>query len=129
MVQEDCPDYFEEYSEDEICGCCLCCPKAEDGCLCTDCKCTKCYWYEFDEDINEGSCGLACSWKSERREGNRYSELQIKNITQTSNKAYFGQIGFSSLIWIPKSVVNSKGFVKKWFVNKLRDKRENIDVK
>lgn len=51
MVQEDCLDYFELYSEgEESHGCCLLCPDSKPGCLCYDCKCTKCYWYEKTED-------------------------------------------------------------------------------
>jgi hypothetical protein len=41
MTQEGSPDYYELKT-----GCCLHCPKAHPGCLCYNCKCKSCYWYE-----------------------------------------------------------------------------------
>ena len=40
------------YGED---GCCLTCEDSYDGCLCFDCKCKKCEWYEADTDYS-GHC-------------------------------------------------------------------------
>lgn len=31
-------------------GCCLSCPNKKPGCLCYECKCTKCYWYRSKEE-------------------------------------------------------------------------------
>ena len=51
-------DYYEIYSEGEpgIHGCCLLCDDAKPGCLCYDCKCSKCCWYEFDSDMGKVNC-------------------------------------------------------------------------
>jgi hypothetical protein len=39
-------------------GCCLDCIMGYQGCLCFDCKCTKCYWYSSPEkfDGEKGHC-------------------------------------------------------------------------
>ena len=115
-MQESCIDYYDEYIGMDIHGCCLICPDAEDGCLCYDCKCTKCYWYEPEE----GYCELVDYFKQEREEKrNKYSNKKIRNIIKCTEKAVYGQIEFSDLMWIPKSVFNKDGFVKQWFVDKI----------
>ena len=58
-MQEGCIDYYDEYiEEDGIHGCCKLCDDAKDGCLCYDCRCTKCYWYEYDYSLEKGYCML-----------------------------------------------------------------------
>jgi len=32
-------------------GCCLSCPKSHKGCICYDCKCASCIWYDLGYDI------------------------------------------------------------------------------
>ena len=44
-MQEGNPDYYDLTMNDSSGGCCLLCAEAEKGCLCTDCKCKSCYWY------------------------------------------------------------------------------------
>lgn len=57
-MQPDCEDYYEKE------GCCLTCPDAKDGCLCFDCKCTKCFHYT--PNYGEGGiCDIAMSSKEE----------------------------------------------------------------
>lgn len=60
--QENCPDYYD--SEED--GCCLNCENAKDGCLCFECKCTKCYWYRKDDNNENGYCELPIIWKNKR---------------------------------------------------------------
>ena len=36
-------------------GCCLVCSKQAAGCLCFECKCRKCIWYE-EKDVGGGHC-------------------------------------------------------------------------
>ena len=111
-------DYYEEcLGSYDGKGCCLLCDEAEPGCLCYECKCTKCFWYE---DIGgEGYCTLAESWKEEnRKKANEYSNKKVRNPIKCDSKKVLAQIEDSDLIWIPLSVINSKGFVKNWFVNK-----------
>lgn len=43
-------DYFGEK------GCCLTCPDQKPKCLCYDCRCIKCEWYEFFECVRKGKC-------------------------------------------------------------------------
>lgn len=42
-------DYYAFCEETGERGCCLLCDEAEDGCLCYDCKCTKCEHYDEEE--------------------------------------------------------------------------------
>jgi len=115
-MREGYIDYYERYSMEypEIRGCCLCCPDSESECLCFDCKCTKCMWYENYE--GDGWCEIASDRKTYYSE---YSNEQIRNVTQCSNKAVFGQIG-NKIGWVPISAINNEGYVKKWIVNKLK---------
>lgn len=57
-----------DYSEENI-GCCLNCPDAYPGCLCSDCCCKKCYWYcppeEYDGE--NGHCDKTDHLKEERK--------------------------------------------------------------
>lgn len=48
---------YEDYSDIEYgynSGCCLHCSGSKPGCLCFNCKCSKCYWYSEGED--KGYC-------------------------------------------------------------------------
>lgn len=56
--QEAFPDYYTLTKVGEENGCCLLCEDAEEGCLCYDCKCKKCYWYIPPEEWNgeNGKC-------------------------------------------------------------------------
>lgn len=57
IMQYDKVDYYQEHLIEEDNGCCLLCEHQEPDCLCYACKCKKCYWYEFDPDIDEkGHC-------------------------------------------------------------------------
>jgi hypothetical protein len=51
--------FAKDYSEEPI-GCCLNCEKAEPGCLCYECCCTKCSHYisPGDWDGVKGKCDL-----------------------------------------------------------------------
>lgn len=42
-------DYYEYCQETGEVGCCLLCVEAHDGCLCFNCKCTKCEHYDEEE--------------------------------------------------------------------------------
>ena len=56
-------DYYDED------GCCLTCEDAEEGCLCFECKCTKCVWY-----ISDGYSGGKCEKAEEFRASLMYWE-------------------------------------------------------
>ena len=82
-MQEDCEDYSD--SED---GCCLNCEDAETGCLCYDCKCTKCFHYtppdesgEFDEDgFEKGVCDITVQAKFKAKQKREYWKDKNKVI-------------------------------------------------
>lgn len=49
-------------------GCCLTCRKQADGCLCFNCKCRKCDWYEirihgWDLDLYDYKDYKKCQWR------------------------------------------------------------------
>lgn len=60
-MQENCINYYDEDDE----GCCLICEDAEDGCLCYNCKCTRCFNYTPQE--YGGICDLAYEFKQENK--------------------------------------------------------------
>jgi len=100
-------------------GCCLLCDEAEVGCLCTDCLCSKCYWYGHDGF--DGFCELADEFKLFNKSP---SEFKIHNVKKESKKSFFCQVGLSNFCWVPKSVIDVDGFVSNWFVKKLKDEGE-----
>lgn len=73
-MQEGCVDYYEEGG-----GCCLHCPNAKKGCLCFECKCTKCYWYDSPQQTGDykGWCGMVSQLKEQRKEEFK-NKLQIQ---------------------------------------------------
>jgi len=73
-MQEWCED-FSLLCHDE--GCCLYCSKSSPGCLCFDCKCRKCYWYN-----NEGWCEKTEILKKEAKK--RFIE-EIKRKEEIKN--------------------------------------------
>ena len=56
-MQEGCIDYSLLQQGN---GCCLNCANAYDGCLCFECKCSKCLWYLSPEENDgiKGKCEL-----------------------------------------------------------------------
>jgi len=62
-------EYCYDYSDDEE-GCCLNCEYAKPGCLCYQCRCTKCFHYSSPEDSDDikGSCDIATSRHIRNRE-------------------------------------------------------------
>lgn len=121
-MQETCKDWYHYLQDNQIPGergCCLLCDDAEPGCLCTDCLCSKCYWYSYYR--GEGYCDLAEEFKIYN---NSSSDYKIHNVKKESKKSFFCQVGMSNFCWVPKSVVDVDGFVTNWFVKKLKDKGE-----
>jgi hypothetical protein len=134
--------YWQDDYSKENPGCCLNCndewkndhlTNEEDGdyftCLCRECKCRQCLWYEplYEEDFSEGG---ECTHPQKRKFISRilFSNLKIKNVVNVTDKSYLCQIGLSDFIFVPKSVVNNEGFVKKWFVYKKIPKESRIDL-
>lgn len=62
-----------DYSSEPY-GCCLNCPNAHPGCLCFECKCTKCEHYipPCDWDGEHGKCDICLP------ENNEYSPEEKK---------------------------------------------------
>jgi len=53
-------------------GCCLVCDYASPGCLCYDCKCSKCEWY--NPSGHGRACGKVDDFEDERRQHKREQE-------------------------------------------------------
>ena len=86
-------EYCEDFSDDE--GCCLICPDAEPGCLCYECKCTKCYWYsepelylEYDDGYPKGVCDLKIIYKKENKRKREKKEKELKEYFKKFNIDY-----------------------------------------
>ena len=48
---------YEDYSiRGYNSGCCLYCSSSSPGCLCFDCKCSQCYWYNAGRYGGKGFC-------------------------------------------------------------------------
>lgn len=136
-------DSMKDYYEFNDPGCCLICPDAHPGCLCYNCKCSKCVHYsgnDPDADVkNEDTGGEVClltlHWDDQRKRGRLKSEFKIhKKINQTEKATQCilinektGEVS-NTLFWVPLSVVVD-GYVQKWFADKeVRSKFKN-DVK
>jgi hypothetical protein len=80
-MQPECYDY----SEDEE-GCCLNCDEASDGCLCYECKCTKCYNYTYSQ-FDYGFCDIAMANKvNSRKKSKVISEYFSKTTVYDYSK-------------------------------------------
>jgi len=62
-MQRGAHDYLDES------GCCLNCEKAAPGCLCYECKCTKCEWYSspYHTGTGKGKCDAVGIKKEQMR--------------------------------------------------------------
>ena len=71
---------FVDQSEKER-GCCLNCLNARPGCLCFDCKCTKCFWYtpphEFDGE--KGHCDYTDYLREQKKDEARDYFQQLED--------------------------------------------------
>jgi len=105
-MQPGYDDYYE-WNDD---GCCLICKNGYDGCLCYECKCRQCYWY----NDNQSCCDLPDVWRYEREEvwenGQNYY-LKVVDVWQSTDKALLARIErkngtTTERMWIPKSCLN-----------------------
>lgn len=115
-MQDDCEDYYNESLEKDMPGCCLNCPNAGPGCLCFDCMCTKCYWY----DPLDQRCEMAHILSEKQRKNKlECKEGKVRNVVKISTDSILCQIGIlSPLMWVPFSVIERDGSVKDWFLKK-----------
>ena len=89
MTQEGCEDWYEQDDE----GCCLICEKAEEGCLCFDCKCSKCYWYDNEAKYFGGrACEKVYDFKRRYRFQKEIEKINNfeKRFPKTSQKTIIG---------------------------------------
>ena len=132
---------FQEdyYGED---GCCLTCDpewqeehlldhSAKEGyCLCKECMCRQCFWYEPDYSGDYGwSDGGSCTYPRQKYiSKDKVSDKKIKNVVEATSKAVHAEIeGLSGLFWIPKSVISKDEFVKEWFIKSKQKEVSNAD--
>lgn len=136
-------DYYE--LEDQ--GCCLICEEGYEGCLCYNCKCSKCEHYsgnDPDADVrNEDTGGEVCLlpifWKFKKNrefeEGQLRSTFKINKTLRQSEKAIqctlinvrTGEVS-DTPFWVPLSVIVGS-YVKEWFVDKEIRHNFKADVK
>ena len=125
------PDYYGEH------GCCLTCDEERkesytttneygeyDGkCLCYDCTCRQCYWYEPDYNGDYGySESGSCKYpRNKYISKNEKSIYELGKISRETDKAVLGEIkGLEGLHWIPISCICSDRKIKRWFINKIK---------
>jgi hypothetical protein len=91
-------------------GCCLTCEDAHDDCLCFDCKCTQCDYYEgFNGD---GYCSIASDWSFQNK---KLIEVDISEPEAETEKAWLMSVNGSNPIWIPKKILKN-GKLPYWFL-------------
>lgn len=120
---------MEDYYELEDRGCCLHCEDSYEGCLCYNCKCSKCIHYsgnDPDADVkNEDTGGEVCLlpiyWKDHNDSKSHFKINKIIRQTQKAIQCTLINIKTGELsdkpFWIPLSVLD-KNYVKNWFADK-----------
>lgn len=120
--------YFDYYGE---IGCCLTCSDQEvneinefGDCLCYDCKCRQCFWYQ--SDTLEWECGVGkghCEYPRCNDEyDTEYNEsIFISKRMKETRKAIFCNLeGFNTLsfaqFWVPKSQIKEDK-IKNWWLD------------
>jgi len=116
---------MEDWYELEDDGCCLICENAEPGCLCYNCKCSKCIHYSknIDPFIDEGFCNLVEKWREEAEsEDDRYKIIQRIHESKKAILAVVQDVDtqrpLNQAYWIPKSIIINHIYVPKWFADK-----------
>jgi len=88
-MQQGKIDYYSVLSIGD--GCCLKCYESYPGCLCYDCKCKKCYWYNKLYD-GSGECEKKYELIRERkikRAKDRLLKIKIDNLLYEKKKDYY----------------------------------------
>jgi hypothetical protein len=120
----------EDYFELEDPGCCLICEDAEPGCLCYECKCSKCCWYsgndfEVEEFTPDGDryCVLVDIMRNQRarKQSSKFKIHSRLGYTEKAVKCTIIDNMSNSLseneFWIPLSVINKDNHIQSWFVD------------
>lgn len=122
-------DGYNYYGEP---GCCYTCPDREQGCLCFECRCTRCEHYRKDDYDEKGHCKITADRKA------NWSSVSIKLdawLKETMNAHLIVIDG--RYVWVPKSLVRIHSSDKedfaimpKWLaVDKMQTKRYIIQFK
>lgn len=127
---------MKDYYELEDHGCCLICEEGYEGCLCYNCKCSKCEHYsgnDPDADVkNEDTGGELCLlplyWRHQKEKdwenGQLKSQFKIyKQLRQTEKAVQCLLIDTKTKavsdvpFWVPLSVIENN-HIKQWFADK-----------
>ena len=139
---------MEDYYELDDPGCCLICEDAFEGCMCYNCKCSKCEWYSANHPAGSESydyvngkevCVLVDFLKAQKQEkweeSQKKSKFKIDNILKSTEKAIKCTLintnnnsVSETIFWIPLSVLSKDKFIKNWFVEKNIVKKFNDGI-
>lgn len=92
-------------------GCCFTCPEQEEGCLCPECKCTRCSLYIKEYFDEKGHCRLSL----EREDKWEKVSTEIDAWLKETEKAYLVVIDGEEF-WFPKSLTKIAGSKKESFI-------------
>ena len=98
-------DYYGEV------GCCLTCLEQHEGCLCPECKCTRCSHYVKEYYDERGRCALSL----EREDKWEKVSVEIDAWLKETEKAYLIVIDGKE-IWVPKSLTEMDSSDKGSFI-------------
>ena len=103
-------------------------PEEKKGyCLCVECMCRQCFWYEPDYDDSGCRDGGSCTYPRQKGVSkNNLSDKKVRNVVESTTKAVHSEIeGLPGLFWIPKSVIDNNGYIKEWFVKSKQKEVSN----
>lgn len=139
---------MEDFHEIRDPGCCLICEDSYDGCICYNCKCSKCEWYSANHPAGSESydyvndkevCVLVDFLKAQQQErweeSQKKSIFKINNIIKSTEKAMQCTLTntktnsiSNTIFWIPLSVLTKDKFIKNWFAEKEIIKKFNEGI-
>lgn len=123
-------DWYERHGDEQdaatseegaagVRGCCLLCADAEEGCLCTECKCRCCSHYSD----SLGRCNLAVEFSESAAEafeaGKVFRRVRFESVLAETPKARLVQFDAVTKRWVPKSVVQGDR-IQQWFLEQYR---------
>lgn len=112
-MQEGATDYYE--LDDE--GCCLVCEDSEEGCLCYNCKCSKCYWYSDSMDGYGGPCDLAAEFRGESEYNSEFCHVGYFTVLHETERACLLSFKDGTESWIPKRFLKENK-IQRWILDR-----------
>ncbi len=115
-MQYGATDYYENGDG----GCCLHCEDAAPGCMCYDCKCSKCFWYSKHPYESGGSCDIADDFRAQSDFNSEFCDLDYLSVIEKREKSSLLAFSDAKEYWIPNQFIEGNRIMRWILLQKNR---------